>query len=57
MLVIAGDKDFTSLEETADIYRGLRNAQLLIVPGTGHGAFSEKSELINLAIRQFLDAP
>jgi len=57
VLVIAGDKDFTSLEETADIYRGLRNAQLLIVPGTGHGAFSEKSELINLAIRQFLDAP
>lgn len=57
VLVIAGDKDFTSLEETAEIYRGLRNAQLFIVPGAGHGAFSEKPDLINVAIRQFLDAP
>jgi len=57
VLVIAGDKDFASLEETAEIYRGLRNAQLLIVPGAGHGTFSENAELVNLAIRQFLDAP
>jgi pimeloyl-ACP methyl ester carboxylesterase len=57
VLVIAGDKDFTSIEETAEIYRGLRKAQLFIVPGVGHGTFSGKAELVNLAIRQFLDAP
>jgi pimeloyl-ACP methyl ester carboxylesterase len=57
VLVIAGDRDFASLEETAEIYRGLRNAQLLIVPGAGHGTFLENAELVNLAIRQFLDAP
>lgn len=57
VLVIAGDKDFSSIEETAEIYRGLRKAQLFIVPGTGHGTFSTKPELVNLAIRQFLDAP
>lgn len=57
VLVIAGDKDFTSLEETAELYRGLRKAQLMIVPGAGHGIFSEKAELVNLAIWQFLDAP
>ena len=57
VLVIAGDKDFSSIEETAEIYRGLRKAQLLIVPGAGHGTFSDKPELVNLAIRQFLDAP
>jgi pimeloyl-ACP methyl ester carboxylesterase len=57
VLVIAGDKDFSSVEETAEIYRGLRKAQLFIVPGAGHGTFSDKPELVNLAIRQFLDAP
>jgi pimeloyl-ACP methyl ester carboxylesterase len=57
VLVIAGDKDFASLEETAEIYRGLRQAQLFIVPGAGHGTFSDKPELVNLAIRRFLDAP
>lgn len=57
VLVVAGDKDFSSIEETAEIYRGLRQGQLFIVPGTGHGTFSARPELVNLAIRQFLDAP
>ena len=57
VLVIAGDKDFSSLEETAEIYRGLSIAQLFIVPGAGHGTFSERPELVDLAIRQFLDMP
>jgi pimeloyl-ACP methyl ester carboxylesterase len=57
VLVIAGDQDFASLEETAEIFRGLRQAQLFIVPGTGHGTFAQKPDLVNLAIRQFLDAP
>jgi pimeloyl-ACP methyl ester carboxylesterase len=57
VLVIAGDKDFASLEETAEIYRGLLRAQLFIVPGTGHGTFSQTPELVNPAIRRFLDAP
>lgn len=57
VLVIAGDRDFSSLEETAEIYRGLRKAQLFIVPGTGHGTFSNNPDLVNLAIRQFLDTP
>jgi pimeloyl-ACP methyl ester carboxylesterase len=55
VLVIAGDTDFTSLEETAEIYRGLPNAQLFIVPGTGHGTFLTSPALVNLAIREFLD--
>jgi pimeloyl-ACP methyl ester carboxylesterase len=57
VLVIAGDKDFASLEETAEIYRGLRQAQLFIVPGTGHGTFFQTPELVNPAIHRFLDAP
>jgi pimeloyl-ACP methyl ester carboxylesterase len=56
VLVIAGDRDFTSIEETTKIYRSLRKAQLFIVPGAGHGTFSERPELVNLAIRRFLEA-
>jgi pimeloyl-ACP methyl ester carboxylesterase len=56
VLVIAGDRDFTSIEETVEIYRGLPHAQLMIVPGTGHGTFVVRSELLNPVIREFLDA-
>ncbi len=55
VLVIAGDRDFTSIEETTEIYRGLRNAQLFIVPGAGHGTFSDQPELVNRAILRFID--
>jgi pimeloyl-ACP methyl ester carboxylesterase len=57
VLVIAGDKDLSSIEETAELYRGLRKAQLFIVPASGHGTFSDRPELVNLAIRQFLEVP
>jgi pimeloyl-ACP methyl ester carboxylesterase len=57
VLVIAGDKDFTSIEETVEIYRSLPRGELLIVPGTGHMTFSERPELTNLAIREFLERP
>jgi len=30
---------------------------LFIVPGAGHGTFSGRAELVNLAIKQFLDSP
>ena len=57
VLVIAGDHDFTSIEETVEIYRSLRHGQLLVVPGTGHATFGDRPELINLAIREFLEQP
>jgi pimeloyl-ACP methyl ester carboxylesterase len=57
VLVVAGDHDFTSIEETAEIFRGLPHGQLLIVPGTGHGTFEDRPAFMNLAVREFLDAP
>ena len=57
VLVIAGDRDFSSVEDTAEIFRGLSHAQLLIVPGSGHGTFTDRPALVNLAIREFLDKP
>ncbi len=56
VLVIAGDHDFTSLEETSEIFRGLPHAQLLVVPGAAHATLLEAPELVNLAIRNFLGA-
>ena len=57
VLVMAGDHDFTSIEENAEIFRDLPRAQLIIVPGSNHGTFSSRPELVNLAIREFLDPP
>ena len=57
VLVIAGDRDFSSVEDTAEIFRGLSHAQLLIVPDSGHGTFTDRPALMNLAIREFLDKP
>lgn len=57
VLVMAGDHDFTSIEETVEIYRGLPNGQLFIVPATGHGTLQLRPDLVNLAIREFFDQP
>jgi pimeloyl-ACP methyl ester carboxylesterase len=57
VLVVAGDDDFTSIEETTEIFRGLPHAQLFVVPGTGHGTFQKRPKLVNLAVGEFLDQP
>jgi pimeloyl-ACP methyl ester carboxylesterase len=57
VLVMAGDHDFTSIEENAEIYRGLPHGRLIIVPASNHGTFTTRPDLVNLAIREFLDQP
>lgn len=57
VLVMAGDHDFTSIEENAEIFRGLPRAQLMIVPASNHGTFNSRPDLVNLAIREFFDQP
>jgi pimeloyl-ACP methyl ester carboxylesterase len=57
VLVMAGDHDFTTIEENAEIFRALPKGQLFIVPASGHGTFTTRAELVNLAIREFLDQP
>jgi len=57
VLVIAGDHDLTPLEQTLEIYRGLTRGQLMIVPATGHDTFGERAEIVNTAIRTFLEQP
>ena len=55
VLVMAGDRDQTSLEETLEMFRGLPHGQLFIVPGTGHGTLQTRADLVNPAILEFLD--
>jgi pimeloyl-ACP methyl ester carboxylesterase len=57
VLVMAGDHDFTPIEETLEIYRSLPQGQLFILPGTGHGTMQDRPELSNLAMREFLERP
>jgi pimeloyl-ACP methyl ester carboxylesterase len=57
VLVMAGDHDFTSVEENAEIFRDLPNGQLIIVSASNHGTFNKRPELVKLAIREFLDKP
>ncbi len=56
-LVIAGDRDFVSVDETVELWRGLPNAQLLILPDTAHATLSTRPEFVNRAIADFLEAP
>lgn len=57
VMVVAGDHDFTSIEETTEIFRGLPHGELFLVPGTGHGTFQNRPDLVNLAVKEFLDRP
>jgi pimeloyl-ACP methyl ester carboxylesterase len=54
-LVIAGDHDFTSIEDTTEIFRSLPHGELFLLPGTGHGTFQTRPDLINLAVKEFLE--
>jgi pimeloyl-ACP methyl ester carboxylesterase len=57
VMVVAGDRDFTTVEENAEIFRNLPHGELFLVPGTGHGTFQNRPDLLNLAVKEFLDRP
>jgi pimeloyl-ACP methyl ester carboxylesterase len=56
-LVIAGDHDFVSVDETIELWRGLPHAQLLILPDTAHATLSTQPEVVNRLVADFLRAP
>jgi pimeloyl-ACP methyl ester carboxylesterase len=57
VLLICGDRDVVTLEHTLAIYRALPNAELCVLPGTGHGTFADRAEWLNPMIIGFLDRP
>lgn len=53
-LIMVGDDDQVRLEHAVATYRGIPNAELMVVPGTSHGLLVEKPDLCNEVILQFL---
>jgi pimeloyl-ACP methyl ester carboxylesterase len=53
-LVMAADDDIVTLEHTLELYRGLRNSQLAIIPETSHLLLHEKPELCTRLVSDFL---
>jgi pimeloyl-ACP methyl ester carboxylesterase len=53
-LVMLGDDDEVGLEHALAMYRGIPDAELMIVPGTSHGLLVEKPGLCNNVILEFL---
>lgn len=54
-LVMIGDDDEVLLEHAAELYRGLPDCELAVVPGTSHGLLVEKPALCNTMILDFLE--
>jgi pimeloyl-ACP methyl ester carboxylesterase len=55
VLIVAGDRDFTRVEETARIYRTIPGARLAILPGTDHFTFQKRPGWLDPMILDFLD--
>jgi pimeloyl-ACP methyl ester carboxylesterase len=53
-LVMVGDDDEVRLEHGIAMYRGLGDAELMVVPGTSHGLLVEKPTLCNTVIVDFI---
>jgi pimeloyl-ACP methyl ester carboxylesterase len=53
-LVMVGDDDEVRLEHAVAMYRGIRDAELMVVPGTSHGLLVEKPDVCNGMILDFL---
>ena len=55
VLIVAGDRDFVSIEESARIYRAIPGAKLFILPGTGHTTFQDRPNWFNPVLLDFLN--
>jgi len=56
-LIISGDRDVITMAHTVKLYQALKNAQLLIPPGTTHRVIKENAEFVNRAILDFFKNP
>jgi pimeloyl-ACP methyl ester carboxylesterase len=53
-LVVSGDDDIVRLEHTLQLYRGIPDSELAVVPGTSHLLVEEKPKLVNRLVLDFL---
>jgi pimeloyl-ACP methyl ester carboxylesterase len=56
-LVIAGDRDLVSIDQTIELFKALPNSQLCIVPGASHLVLIEQPDQMNKIILEFLKTP
>jgi pimeloyl-ACP methyl ester carboxylesterase len=56
-LIVAGDHDVISLDQTISLFTTLRRSQLFIVPHASHIVPAENPELINSEVVRFLKTP
>ena len=54
VLVMAGDDDLISHHHTIELFEALPDSQLAIIPGASHSVAKDKTEYIQLLIRDFL---
>jgi pimeloyl-ACP methyl ester carboxylesterase len=53
-LVVSGDDDIVRLEHTLQLFRGIPDSELAVVPGTSHLLVEEKPELVTRLVVDFL---
>jgi len=51
-----GEEGFFPGAAGQHIDHAIPGAQLMVVPGAGHGTFMQRPELMNMAVLQFLDS-
>ena len=51
---MAADRDAVTPEHTLELFRAIKGAQLCIIPGTTHFLLSEKPDVTNRAVLEFL---
>ncbi|HET6769179.1 MAG TPA: alpha/beta hydrolase [Chitinophagaceae bacterium] len=57
VLIISGDRDAIKLEHSIKIFNNIANANLFVMPGATHFGSSEKPELFDLVLLDFLNRP
>jgi len=53
-LIVSGDRDIIPLSHTLEMYKSIRNAELWVIPGTGHDSPRTQPELVSSAIKRFV---
>jgi pimeloyl-ACP methyl ester carboxylesterase len=53
-LVLVGDDDIVLLEHTVAMFRAIPKSELAVIPGTSHAVLTEKPELLNPIVLDFL---
>ncbi len=57
VLIMSGDRDAIRLEHSIKIFNNIPNSNLFVMPGATHAGSSEKPELFNLVLLDFLNRP